>query len=213
VGLGRAWCSEKLSASLTGLEEIDMTTALVLLASGFEEVEAMAVIDVLRRAEITVVTAALIERTVVSARQVPVIADRLLDELESQVFDALVLPGGMPGSKNLREDPRVLELVRRQVAEARVLGAICAAPSVLAVAGVLNGKVVTAYPGTDLGGARVVERNVAIDGRMVTSRGPGTALEFALALVAVLGRPEVAERLRAAMLVRGEEQPASDIKE
>ncbi len=178
-----------------------MTTALVLLANGFEEVEAMAVIDVLRRAEVTVVTAALTERTVVSARGVPVIADRLLDEVKDQVFDGLVLPGGMPGSKHLEEDHRVLERVRLQADQGRVLAAICAAPGVLAKAGVLDGKMATAYPGTALGAAREVAQAVVIDGQLVTSRGPGTALEFSLALLAVLGKPALAERLRTAMLI------------
>jgi len=174
---------------------------LVPLAEGFEEIEAVTIVDVLRRASIDVVTAALGESPVRGSHGIAVVADAKLDDVRGDDFDALVLPGGMPGSKTLRDDERVLSLVRNATRANRLVAAICAAPIVLDAAGVLQGKRATSYPGNELPSARYVEERVVADGAIVTSRGAGTALEFALALVERLKSPEAAQKLRAAMIV------------
>jgi 4-methyl-5(b-hydroxyethyl)-thiazole monophosphate biosynthesis len=173
---------------------------VVPLAEGFEEIEAVTVVDVLRRASIEVVTAALGENPVRGSHGIAVTADVALDDVRSDDFDAVVLPGGMPGSRTLREDERVLTLVRALARADKYVAAICAAPSALEAAGVLAGKRATSFPGNELPSARYVEARVVVDGKLVTSRAAGTALEFALTLVARLESPEAAEKLRTAML-------------
>ncbi len=174
---------------------------LVPLAAGFEEIEAVTIIDVLRRASIDVVTAALGEREVAGSHAIRVTADALLDDVKSADYDAVVLPGGMPGSRTLRDDERVLGVLRTFARENKLVAAICAAPIALEAAGVLSGKRATSYPGNELPSARYAEDRVVVDGALITSRGPGTALEFALALVERLKGTEAAEKLRAGMIV------------
>ena len=167
-----------------------MPRVLVPLAPGFEEIEAVTIIDILRRADIEVVTAALKDRTVTGSHAITVQADRLLDEVLNDDFDMVALPGGMPGSKTLREDPRVMKLLQRHAARGLRTAAICAAPSALAMAGVLDGRTATSFPGfLDAGvtsGLTISEAPVVVDGKIVTSRGVGTALDFALTLIAEL---------------------------
>ncbi|MCS7080815.1 MAG: DJ-1/PfpI family protein [Chloracidobacterium sp.] len=183
-----------------------MPKVLVPLAEGFEEMEAVIVVDVLRRADIAVVTAALTDnRTVTGSHGIPVVADTTLAAVMEDHFDAVVLPGGLPGATNLRDDPRIAEIVRRTVEQDGWAAAICAAPLALAAFGVLRGKAFTSHPSVrdrlaDAGG-EYDERRVAVDGRIVTSRSPGTAFEFALALVARLADEATARRLAEAMLV------------
>jgi len=179
-----------------------MTKVLVLLAEGFEEIEAISIIDVLRRAQVEVTTAALQDGAVRGAHGITVLADLGLDELGGESFDAVLLPGGMPGARNLRDDARVIELLQRQAGQDRYIGAICAAPIALEAAGVLKGKRATSYPGYDLPSALVSDARVVVDGKVVTSRGPGTAIEFALEWVKILVGVEQAEKLRQGMIVR-----------
>lgn len=160
-----------------------MANALLLLAEGFEEIEAVTVIDVLRRAGVVVTVAALTSSPVHGSHDIAVVADTTLEEVDAANFDALVLPGGMPGAQHLREDARVLGLVREFVAASKLTAAICAGPTVLEAAGVLRGRRATSYPGYALPSAEYREEAVVEDGVVVTSRGPATALEFALALV------------------------------
>ena len=185
-----------------------MTRALVFLAPGFEEMEAVITIDVLKRAEIEVVTAALGEvTTVTGSHDIAIEADTLLGELSLyfESFQAVILPGGMPGSVNLGADERVSAWVRRAAETGGVVGAICAAPLALDRFGVLVGKRFTSHPSTkerlaDVGGNYREER-VVVDERLVTSRGPGTAFEFALTLVEILVNAETAQTLARTMLV------------
>jgi len=174
---------------------------LVPLAEGFEEIEAVTIVDVLRRASIEVVTAALAENPVRGSHGIAVSADAGLDTLQDAEFDAIVLPGGMPGSRTLKGDERVLSFVRGMARQDKLVAAICAAPIALEAAGVLAGKRATSYPGNELPSAHYVEERVVVDGALVTSRGPGTAIEFALTLVERLKGPEAAQKLRASMLV------------
>ena len=163
-----------------------MKRVLVPLAEGFEELEAVTIIDILRRAGIEVVVASLAGSPVTGSHGIRIAADTPLAALVEQDFDMIALPGGMPGAEHLRNDPRIAGFVRRLHDLGRPVAAICAAPMVLAAAGILEGRRATSYPGFldgATGEAVVVDRNV------ITSRGPGTALDFALALVEELLGP------------------------
>lgn len=179
-------------------------TVLVPLAAGFEEIEAVVIVDVLRRAGLVVRLAGLVPGPVRGAHGITLATDCTLDEVDPAELALIVLPGGMPGSANLAQDERVLALVRTLESTGRLVAAICAAPTVLAKAGVLVGRRATAYPGVraQLTGAEVVEQpGVVRSGPVFTSQGVGTALDFALELVAALAGQAKARELRAALLV------------
>lgn len=179
-----------------------MATALVLLAEGFEEIEAVTIVDVLRRADVTVTLAALTSTRVKGAHDVVVEADATLDDTISAAkdFDAVVLPGGGPGSSRLREDARVKELVVKQARSGRLVAAICAAPTALEAAGILAGRAATSYPGCELPSARYKLDRVVVDCNIVTSRAPATALEFSFTIVEKLVGVDRVLQLREAML-------------
>jgi len=168
-----------------------MKRVLVPLAEGFEELEAVTVIDILRRAGIEVVVASLAGSPVTGSHGIRISADTPLAALAEHDFDMIALPGGMPGADHLKKDSRIAGLVRRLHDAGRPVAAICAAPMVLAAAGVLDGRRATSYPGflADAGRTTVVDEAVVVDGGVITSRGPGTALDFALALVEALAGP------------------------
>lgn len=171
-----------------------MATALVLLAEGFEEVEAVTIIDVLRRAEIAVTTASLVGKHVKGSHDIVVEADTLYDRVSVDDFDALVLPGG-PAAKTLREDARAQATIRRAAEKGKLLAALCAGPTALDAAGVLAGKRATVYPGNELPSARLVtEEPVVEDGDVITGRGPGASMAFALKVVERLAGAAVAEK-------------------
>ncbi len=184
--------------------------ACVLLADGFEETEAVTVIDVLRRAEIKVEVLGVESKKVTGSHQICIEADALLSDRKNEKFDLVVLPGGMPGAATLRDHWGVQKLVQAQHASGGLVAAICAAPIALAKAGILEGKRATCFPGfeeqltaggalTALGasGAEAVVR----DGNVITSRGVGTALAFSLALVEALRDSATAKLLGERMLV------------
>ncbi len=162
-----------------------MPTVLVPLAQGCEEIEAVTIIDILRRANITVVSAGLDETPVRASRGTVLIADTTLDEALKQSYDMVVLPGGQPGTNNLQADARILALLNTMSLQNKYVTAICAAPSVLAAAGLLDGKHATSFPGALKAFPKVLQQAGAIveDGKFITSRGPGTAMDFALTLV------------------------------
>ncbi len=162
-----------------------MKSVLVPLAQGSEELEAVTVFNILRRAGIEAVSASLDGHPIRGSRGTMLIPDTSLDEALKRDFDMVVLPGGQPGSNNLKADARIIELVQRMAAENRYVGAICAAPSVLATAGVLDGKRATSFPGALDPFPKVSRQPQAVveDGKLITSRGPGTAMDFALTLV------------------------------
>lgn len=164
-----------------------MPTVLVPLALGFEELEAVTVIDLLRRGGVEVVVAGVDAGPVTASRRVTLVPDASLNDVLTADFDMVVLPGGI-GAKRLEADERIARLLQRQQAAGRYAAAICAAPKVLAAAGLLEGRMATAYPGTldGVAGVRVSSQAVVQDGRIITSRGPGTAMDFALTLVEVL---------------------------
>ncbi len=167
-----------------------MPNVLVPLAEGCEELEAVTIIDLLRRAEIEVTTAGLDTGPVRCSRGTLLLPDTLLDQVMDQDFDMIVLPGGLPGATHLDADPRIHQLLRRQAEQGRYNAAICAAPKVLANAGLLDGFRATSYPGAlsadVFPSVQVLDAAVVVDGKLVTSRGPGTAMDFALELIEVL---------------------------
>lgn len=162
-----------------------MPTVLVPLAQGCEEIEAVTIIDILRRANITVVSAGLDDRPVRASRGTVLIPDTTLDEALKQSYDMVTLPGGQPGTNNLKADSRILALLNSMAKQNKFITAICAAPSVLAAAGVLDGKQATSFPGALDTYPEVIQQAQAIveDRLIITSRGPGTAMDFALTLV------------------------------
>jgi 4-methyl-5(b-hydroxyethyl)-thiazole monophosphate biosynthesis len=174
-------------------------TTLVILGKGFEEIEALAPVDLLRRAGVECTTASCEgDRMVLGRSGIRIEADTLLDEVAGRSFDCLVIPGG-PGTMALRQDPRVLDLVRAHHGEDKLIGAICAAPAVLLDAGVLPGIRYTGHASILSELPEIQEQAVVVDGRVLTSRGAGTAVEFALALVAVLVGQEQADAVAASI--------------
>jgi len=167
-----------------------MPTVLVPLAQGCEELEAITVIDLLRRAKVDVISASLDDKIVTASRGSRLLADKNLDEVLNKDFDMIVLPGGLPGADHLRDDPRIIALLQNMAKQQKYTAAICAAPKVLAKAGLLEGKRATAYPGTleklDLQTTAISSAALEIDGKIITSRGPGTAMDFALHLIETL---------------------------
>jgi len=181
-----------------------MSRVLMPLAEGFEEIEAVTVVDLLRRAGIEVHTASLGGREVTGSHGITVVADIGLGDAIAADYDMIVLPGGMPGADHLKKDARVVTLLQQFARTGRYTAAICAAPGVLAHAGLLEGRAATSYPGflkpDSAPGIRLREDAVVIDGKVVTSRGPGTAVPFALSLIELLAgttaRRAVQERLQ-----------------
>ena len=172
-----------------------MVNVLVPLAEGFEELEAITVIDLLRRANFNVITAGLDANPVRASRQNVLIPDTSIDKIMQDQFDLIVLPGGLPGADNLRDNEHVQRLIKQQHSNNKKIAAICAAPKALAAAGILQGKKITCYPGaldqTDSSDFSISENDLEIDGNIITSRGPGTAMDFALSLIEQLGGREL----------------------
>ncbi|MBF0471092.1 MAG: DJ-1/PfpI family protein [Gammaproteobacteria bacterium] len=182
-----------------------MASVLIPLAPGFEELEAVTVIDLLVRAGVEVITAGLEPGPVTASRGVTLLPDSVLDDLLEREFTMIVLPGGLPGADHLNRDPRIHTLLRRTAAAGGVTAAICAAPKVLAASGLLRDKRATAYPGileplAETEAIHLTSDAVVIDGSVITSRGPGTAMEFALTLIAKLVGEEKRAEVAAGLL-------------
>jgi 4-methyl-5(b-hydroxyethyl)-thiazole monophosphate biosynthesis len=181
-----------------------MASAAVLLAEGFEEIEAVTIIDVLRRAGVEVTTLGTGSLSVTGSHGIAIEADALLVQGTDQPWDMVVLPGGMPGAAHLRDDENVQALLRRTVDRDGHIAAICAAPMALGQAGLLEGRKATSYPTFEdkLGPAvDYQDAEVVVDGKLITSRGPGTSLRFALSLVELLVDEDTAATLAEQMLV------------
>lgn len=178
--------------------------AVVVLAEGFEEIEAIAPVDVLRRAGVRVTVAGLTGKIVKSSRGVGVQTDGLLADIKD-LPDAVILPGGLPGAANLARDTRLAVFLKRMVEDEKLIAAICASPAlVLAPFGILDGKKATCYPGCETEFSSQVihsKERVVRDGNIITSQGPGTALDFALEIVRALMGDEMVEALRGKMLI------------
>ena len=171
-----------------------MLHVLVPLAQGCEELEAITITDLLVRAGITVTTCGLDDQPVTASRGTTIIPDTSIDKIEDTIFDMIVLPGGLPGADHLRDNKPLQTLIKNQAAQNRYLGAICAAPKALAAAGVLEGKTATSFPGVlaalENNQITISEQAVVIDGNIITSRGPGTAIDFTLSLIELLAGKE-----------------------
>ena len=173
--------------SLIHREEKIMKRTAILFAEGYEEVEALTVVDLLRRAKIGCDIVAVDDGVeVTGSHGIRVGADKTLSQLVMEEYDGLILPGGLRGVNNLAADERVIDMLRRFAAAGRLTAAICAGPTVLAKAGLLQGRKACCYPGMEdqLTGAVACTDAVVADGSIITSRGLGTAIPFALALVA-----------------------------
>lgn len=173
-----------------------MKKVLIPLAPGFEEIEALAVVDILRRGGVEVIMAGTVENPIEGRNRIKVLADVSLDSVKNQDFDMIVLPGGAVGTENLKKDVRIKELVEGLYKKGRLVAAICAAPTVLSAIGVTAGKTVTSHPTVraKLDKEKISDERIVVDGNIITSQGPGTAIEFAFKLVEVLlGKEKVAE--------------------
>jgi 4-methyl-5(b-hydroxyethyl)-thiazole monophosphate biosynthesis len=170
---------------------------LIPMATGCEELEAVTLINLFRRAGFTVVTAGLEaeRKSVKCARGTVIVPDLTLDQALTEDPDLVVLPGGQPGTNNLMADQRIITLLQDMQRQDKYIAAICAAPMVLGKAGVLEGKSATSYPGCldsmELSGVNYLEDAVVVDGKVITSRGPGTAMDFGLKLIEILAGTEV----------------------
>ena len=187
-----------------------MIKALVFLAPGFEEIEASTIIDVLRRCNVEVIVAGLEPGLVEGSHGIKFASDKTIEEIKAEDVDAVVCPGGGRGTENLRKNQKVLDLIKAVFESNKLVAAICAAPAVLSDAGILKHKTCTIYPGMESelekGGGKPSADIVVVDDNIITSRGPATALPFALVLAGKLAGKTAAEeagkRLLADMVLK-----------
>ncbi len=183
-----------------------MSNILVILAEGFEETEAVTIIDVLRRGNITVTAAGLTSSLITGAHGITIQADTTLMALTDQLFNGVILPGGMGGTKNMLNSTELIALLQRHAAAGKVTAAICAAPWVLEKANLLEGKKATIYPGLEdklISTSATTPAEVIKDDKIITSKGPGTAMSFALALVAEFADDDTANQVAKGLLFTG----------
>ena len=175
----------------------------LLLAPGYEELEAVTVVDILRRADIQCDIVGTREGAIPSARNVKILPDKSVDDIMEDTYDLIVLPGGIDGTENLARDQRVVALLTRHLEQGKRLGAICAAPTVLERHDLVTGKTITCHPESRdaIKKARISDDRVVKDGLVITSQGPGTAMEFALSLVETLAGKDKVEELKKGLLV------------
>ena len=174
----------------------------VMLADGFEEIEALAFVDILRRADIAVKTVSTDNSdTVIGAHRISIVPDIKISDI-NEIGDGIILPGGLPGTYNLRDNKNVIKLIKEHYNSRKIVGAICAAPSVIGGLGLLKNKKATCYPSFEnyLIEAVYTEEKVVVDDNVITSRGAGTAHDFALKLVEIIKGKEIADKLRSSML-------------
>lgn len=181
-----------------------MSRVLVPLAQGCEELEAVTITDLLVRAGIDVVRAGLDDSTVTASRGTRMIPDTRIDQVADEDFDMIVLPGGLPGADHLRDNGTLQAMLRRHAADDRYVAAICAAPKALEKAGLLDNRTATSFPGVleSLGNdtISVSADAIEIDGKIVTSRGPGTAMDFTLKLIELLEGTETMTRVEESLV-------------
>ncbi|MGD9899844.1 MAG: DJ-1 family glyoxalase III [Calditrichaceae bacterium] len=181
-----------------------MEKALVILAPGFEEIEAVTIIDLLRRGKIDVTVAGLELDSVTGSHQISIIPDAYYLDVDPDEFDVLILPGGQPGSNNLKENRNIINWVNSRFKSGKKLAAICSAPVVFHATGIAKGMKLTSYP-TDKGiftDSVYLEERVVRDGQIITSRGVGTAIDFSLAIISDLKGKEEAGEVAARILYK-----------
>lgn len=188
---------------------MDKKTALVLLAPGFEDIEACIPIDYLRRAgvDVTTVSVGIKGKEVTGANEITILADKTLDQVSTILFDVIITPGGLPGATNLAENSTVVDLIKKHYNEGRFIASICASPGVVLAEAcdIVSGKKICGYPGfeeeiTSHNGIISTE-NVCVDGKLITARGPGLAIDFAIAIVEQLCGKSKAQKLYDTTLV------------
>lgn len=175
----------------------------IFLSDGFEETEAIAPIDMIRRAKISLTTVGVTGKVVTGSHNIPVTADITVDELDFTDADMIILPGGMPGTLNLEADKTVQAAIDFAAKNDKYIGAICAAPSILGHKGLLKGKKAICYSGFEkelIGAEIAVGEGVVQDGKIITARGAGTATLFGLKLVEALGTKQLSDSVKAAIL-------------
>ncbi len=182
-----------------------MAQTLVVLAPGFEEIEAITIIDLLRRAEIGVTVAGLIKGPIKGSHDIAVIPDAFLEELDHSKYDMLILPGGQPGTNNLKKHPGLLQWIQERFSKNQYLAAICAAPTVFQAAGITKNLKITSYPTEKekFQDSTYLEQPIVQDGKVITSRGVGTAIPFALRLIEILKNKETAKLVAERILFQG----------
>lgn len=182
-----------------------MSKVYVFLAEGFEEIEGLTVVDLLRRANVETEMVSVMEgKQIKGSHGIKVTADSMFDDADFSDADCLVLPGGMPGTLNLGNHEGLCAALKKQYEAGKMIAAICAAPSVFGQLGFLKGRKAVCYPGFEekLDGAVVSDAKVAVDGNVTTSRGLGTAIEFSLELIAQLCGKETADKISAGIIYR-----------
>lgn len=175
-----------------------MKKVSVFFAEGFEEIEALTVVDLCRRAGIRIDMVSVTDTlTVTGSHDIPVVTDKLMGEVEWEAQDMLVLPGGMPGTLNLEQVPQLMEAVKTFAVNGKYIAAICAAPSVFGHLGLLKGKKACCYPGFEeaLTGAEVLFDTCVKDGNIITARGMGCAIDFSAAIISALENEEKAAEI------------------
>jgi 4-methyl-5(b-hydroxyethyl)-thiazole monophosphate biosynthesis len=184
-------------------KDFSMDQVCVFLGSGFEEIEALTVVDILRRSNIEVTTVSIIgDLEVTGAHDITVVADKLFNDIDYQEVQMLVLPGGMPGTRNLQNHKGLHKQLLQFERQKKWIAAICAAPGILGKMGFLQGKRAVCYPGVEnqLTGASITKNKVEIDGNIITGRGMGTAIDFALQLTAVIKDEKLKEEVKASIV-------------
>lgn len=182
-----------------------MKSIAIFFAEGYEEIEALTVVDLCRRAGIqTDMVSVTDSLTVTGSHQMPVVMDKVLADVDFDRLDMLVLPGGMPGTVNLEKNPVLMKQVQAFAAAGKYIAAICAAPSVFGHLGLLKGKKACCYPGfeEDLTGAKVSFEPCIVDGNVITGRGMGCAIDFSMAIITELLNVEEANELAAKIIYR-----------
>ncbi|MCD7848712.1 DJ-1 family glyoxalase III [uncultured Parabacteroides sp.] len=190
-----------------------MKNVFLFLATGFEEIEALGTTDILRRGGVRVSTVSIMgELQVMGAHNIPVVADYLFEDADFSAADALILPGGIPGSNHLNTCTRLKELVMQKYQEGKLMAAICAGPMVLGGLGLLKGRRATCFPYFEptMVGAIPTENGVEQDGNIITCKGPGFVFDFGLTILKNLKDEEIAEEVAAALLVANPESPKAE---
>lgn len=182
-----------------------MSKAIVFLAEGFEEIEAITIIDVLKRGGVDVETISISDSNVVDGvHKIKLVSDYIFEEKRDTIenADIIILPGGRKGTENLKKHKGVNEIAEKFSKGGKYVAAICAAPSVLGIAGLLNTRTAVCYPGIErqLFGAFIGEENVVVDGKFITSKGPATAMEFSLKLLEILAGKDISDNIRKDLL-------------
>ena len=175
----------------------------IFLANGFEEIEALSVVDFFRRADAEIdLVSILNEREVIGTHKITITADKSIQEFNYEEYDCFVLPGGMPGATNLRDCSTVIESIQKAMDDGKTIGAICAAPLVIVAAGIAKYKHITSYPGSVKPSDDYIylEDDVVVDGNLITSRAVGTAFQFTFTMLKHLGFDY--EKIKNAMLIK-----------